>query len=248
MKSVIVIPARYASTRLPQKMLLNVTGKPLIQHTYESASRAKLPTSLTVACDHQVIYDTVKGFGGNVVMTSPNANSGTDRVAEVAAESDADIIVNVQGDEPEIAGAAIDKVVELLLDNPSAVMSTVAAPITCRERLNDPACVKVVIDANNKALYFSRSMIPHPRGGIRDEQLHQTPPLFYQHLGLYAYRRDFLLQFSRMKPTLLEQTESLEQLRALYYGYPILVGVIEEATTGIDTAEDYQQFVERYNG
>ena len=244
MKSVIIIPARYATTRLPRKLLLNETGKPLIQHTYESAQKAALPESVTVACDHAEIFNAVKRFGGSVRMTDPNAPSGTDRIAEVAAAlDDADIIVNVQGDEPEIAGTSIDLAIQMLLDHPDAVMSTLATPIRHRPQLEDPACVKVVFDAQHRALYFSRSVIPHPRGGIRDEHFTQTPPLFYQHIGLYAYRRDFLLRLTRLPQSELEKAESLEQLRVLHHGYAIMVGVVEEAAIGIDTPDDYRRFV-----
>jgi len=250
MKSVIIIPARYASTRLPQKLLLCETGKPLIQHTYESALQANAPASVTVACDHEEIFNAVQQFGGRVQMTDPNAPSGTDRIAEVAATlDDVDIIVNVQGDEPEIAGTAIDLAVQMLADNPHAVMSTLATPIRDRQQLEDTACVKVVFDASGRALYFSRSVIPHPRGGIRPDHFTQSPPpppLFYQHIGLYAYRRDFLLRLSQLPQSALEKAESLEQLRVLHHGYSIMVGVIHEAACGIDTPEDYRQFVERW--
>ena len=246
MKSVIIIPARYASTRLPKKLLLCETGKPLIQHTYESALKATLPTAVTVACDHKAIFDAVKKFGGAVQMTDPNAPSGTDRIAEVAsALDDVDIVVNVQGDEPEIAGTAIDLAIQMLTNNPDAMMSTLATPIRNRQQLEDPACVKIVFDAKGQALYFSRSVIPHPRGGIQDEHFTQSPPLFYQHIGLYAYRREFLLRLSQLPQSETEKTESLEQLRVLHHGYAIMVGVIDEPTTGIDTPEDYRKFVER---
>lgn len=248
MKSIVIIPARYASTRLPRKLLLRETGKPLVQHTYESALKATLPVSVTVACDHEEIFNAVKQFGGQVRMTDPNAPSGTDRIAEVAAAlADVDIIVNVQGDEPEIAGSSIDLAVQMLIDSPDAVMSTLATPIRNRQQLEDAACVKVVFDAAHRALYFSRSVIPHPRGGIREEHFTQSPPLFYQHIGLYAYRRDFLLRLSRLPQSDLEKTESLEQLRVLHHGYSLMVGVVEEATIGIDTPEDYRKFVEGYH-
>ena len=251
MKSVIIIPARYASTRLPQKLLLNETGKPLIQHTYESALKATLPVDVTVACDHEAIFSAVKHFGGSVQMTDPNALSGTDRIAEVAATlGDVDIIVNVQGDEPEITGTSIDLAIQILIDHPDAVMSTVATPIRNRQQLADTACVKVVFDANGRALYFSRSVIPHvrslnPFGDIRDEHFAQSPPLFYQHIGLYAYRREFLLRLRQLPQSDTEKAESLEQLRVLHHGYSIMVGVVDEATVGIDTPEDYRKFVER---
>ncbi len=178
-------------------MLLSETGKPLLQHTFEAASKAKLPHSVCIACDHPEIFDAAQRFGAAVHMTDPAARSGTDRVAEVAAPmEDVEIFVNVQGDEPEMSHDAIDQVIQLLVDHPNAVMATLCTPIRSREQLEDPACVKVVFDKNSQALYFSRSMIPHPRGGIRDEMFRAEPPLFYLHLGLYAYRRDFLLSRS----------------------------------------------------
>ncbi|MEN6558463.1 MAG: 3-deoxy-manno-octulosonate cytidylyltransferase [Thermoguttaceae bacterium] len=241
----IVIPARLASTRLPRKLLLRETGKSLIQHTYESASRAERPSGICVATDHADIFDEVRRFGGRVEMTDPNAPSGTDRVAEVARRmTDVEVIVNVQGDEPEIRGRSIDLAVELLEQNPSAVMSTLATPIRSRKQLNDPACVKVVFDASGRALYFSRSPIPCPRHWD-DSLLKSDPPTFYQHVGLYAYRRDFLLKLAAMPPSVLEQVEKLEQLRVLEAGHAILVGVVDEPTFGIDTPDDYQAFVEK---
>ena len=241
----IVIPARLESTRLPRKLLLRETGKSLIQHTYESAQAATRPESICVAADHAEIFDEVRSFGGQVEMTSPEAPSGTDRVAEVARRMmGIDIVVNVQGDEPEIAGTSIDLAIQLLEDNPTAVMSTLATPIRNARQLKDPACVKVVFDPSGRALYFSRSMIPCPRHWD-DSLLSADPPLFYQHVGLYAYRRDFLLKLASMAPSQLEQIEKLEQLRVLEAGYSILVGVVDEPTFGIDTTDDYQAFVEK---
>jgi 3-deoxy-manno-octulosonate cytidylyltransferase (CMP-KDO synthetase) len=246
--SQIIIPARLASTRLPQKLLLRETGKSLIQHTYESACKATRPMGVCVAADHAEIYDEVSAFGGKVFMTDPNAASGTDRVAEVARQMpDVDIIVNVQGDEPEISGAAIDLAIRLLEENPRAEMSTLATPIRERRQLKDSACVKVVFDEQGRALYFSRSMIPCPRHWD-DSLLHSNPPTFYQHVGLYAYRRKFLLQLAAMPISRLEQIEKLEQLRVLQAGYSILVGVVDEPTFGIDTPEDYQAFVAKQAG
>lgn len=243
-KSVIIIPARLASTRLPNKLLLSETGKPLIQHTWEAARRSRLASGVIVACDHQAIYDAVTRFGGDVRMTRPDAACGTDRIAEVAADlTNVEIIVNVQGDEPRLAGESIDEVIRLLAANPDAAMSTLATPIRRRELIEDPACVKVVFDKNGKALYFSRSVIPYPRNRAEDF-LTKTPPLYYQHLGIYAYRREFLLRFKDLSRPLLETTESLEQLRVLYEGYSIQVGVVEESSFGIDTPEDYRLFVE----
>jgi len=243
--SYIVIPARLASTRLPRKLLLRETGKSLIQHTYEAARQARRPAGICVATDHQEIFDEVRSFDGYAEMTNPEAPSGTDRVAEVARRlTDADIIVNVQGDEPELAGRSIDLAIELLENNPEAVMSTLATPIRMRSQFEDPACVKVVFDARGRALYFSRSPIPCPRQWD-DSLLTADPPHFYQHVGLYAYRREFLLQLAQMPQSAKEKIEKLEQLRVLDAGYSILVGVVDEPTLGIDTPADYRAFVEK---
>ncbi|MBC8357279.1 MAG: 3-deoxy-manno-octulosonate cytidylyltransferase [Planctomycetes bacterium] len=245
MRSYIVIPARLESTRLLRKLLLRETGKTLIQHTYEAACCATRPLGVRVAADHEEIAAVVRDFGGHVQLTDPNAPSGTDRVAEAARQlTEVDLIVNVQGDEPEIAGSAIDLAIELLESNPDAVMSTLATPIRSRAQLNDPACVKVVFDSNGRAMYFSRSPIPHARRWD-DALLTDEPPHFFQHVGLYAYRREFLLELAEMQPSPLEQVEGLEQLRVLQAGHQILVGVIDEPTIGIDTPEDYRAFVSR---
>mgnify|MGYP002528080136 FL=1 len=244
-RSYIVIPARLASTRLPRKLLLSETGKTVIQHTYESASQASRPLGVIVAADSQEIADVVQRFGGQSVLTDPAAATGTDRVAEAARSlPDADVIINVQGDEPEIAASAIDLTVRLLEENPHAVMATLATPIRSRRQLEDPSCVKVTFDSKGRALYFSRSPIPHAREGY-DPLLSMDPPRFYQHIGLYAYRRDFLFQLAEMPPSPLEQVENLEQLRVLEAGHQILVGVVAEANVGIDTRADYDTFVIR---
>ena len=242
----IVIPARLHSTRLPQKLLLRETGMTVIQHTYEAASRATKASRICVAADGEEIAAAVRAFGGNVVLTDPNHASGSDRVAEVARDwPDVDIIVNVQGDEPEISAEAIDQVVGLLEQNPAAVMSTLSTPIRTKEKLNDPSCVKVVFDGQQRALYFSRSVIPHARTW-HDELLSAEPPHFHQHIGLYAYRRDFLLKIATLPRPAIEQLESLEQLRVLHAGQTILVGSIAEPSIGIDTPADYQEFVQRH--
>lgn len=240
-----IIPARLASTRLPRKLLLRETGKSVLQHTYEAACRATKPLGLCVAAADEEIAAEVRRFGGQVQLTDPAAPSGTDRVAEVARSlPEIDIVVNVQGDEPEIAAASIDLAIGLLEDHPDAVMSTLATPIRTRHRLDDPACVKVVFDQAGRALYFSRSPIPHARQWD-DRLLTAEPPHFYQHIGLYAYRRQFLLQLAAIPPSPLEKLESLEQLRVLSAGYTILVGVVPNPTIGIDTPEDYRAFVSR---
>jgi 3-deoxy-manno-octulosonate cytidylyltransferase (CMP-KDO synthetase) len=244
-RAVIVIPARLASTRLPRKVLLAESGKPLIQHTYEAAEQAARPLGVIVAADCEEIAQVVRSFGGRVELTSPTCASGTDRVAEVVRRlTDVDIIVNVQGDEPEIAPQAIDLAIELLERDSTAVMSTLAAPIRTKERLHDPACVKVVFDQRGRAIYFSRAAIPYARDW-NDALLTADPPHFYQHIGLYAYRREFLLRLAGLPRAGIERVENLEQLRVLDAGYTILVGMIEEPTIGIDTPEDYREFVER---
>jgi 3-deoxy-manno-octulosonate cytidylyltransferase (CMP-KDO synthetase) len=246
MRSTIVIPARLASTRLPRKLLLSETGKPLIQHTYEAAAKARRPESVLVAADCEEIAAVVRLFGGQVELTSPDCASGTDRVAEIARKlSDVEIIVNVQGDEPEISVAAIDLAVELLERDPVAVMSTLATPIRTKEKLLDPACVKVVFDQHGRAIYFSRAAIPFARNWD-DSLLTAEPAHFHQHIGLYAYRREFLLKLAEMPQAAIERIENLEQLRVLDAGQTILVGVIDEPTIGIDTPEDYRAFVERW--
>jgi len=242
-RSYAIIPARLASTRLPRKLLLRETGKTLIQHTYEAAQKARRPAGICVATDSEEIFQEVLQFGGRAEMTSPECPSGTDRVAEVARRlPDVDIVVNVQGDEPEIAGSSIALAIQLLEDNPDAVMSTLATPIRSRRQFEDPACVKVVFDGRGRAMYFSRSPIPHPREWD-DTLLTAEPPHFFQHVGLYAYRRDFLLQLATMPQAAIERIEKLEQLRVLHAGHAILVGVVRETTFGIDTPEDYRAFV-----
>ena len=242
----IVIPARLHSTRLPRKLLLRETGKTILQHTYEAASRASSIDRICVAADGEEIAAACLEFSGNWVLTDPNHASGSDRVAEVARGwSDIDIIVNVQGDEPEISAAAIEQVVELLVQYPAAVMSTLSTPIRTKEKLHDPACVKVVFDGEQRALYFSRSVIPHARTWS-DDLLTAEPAHFHQHIGLYAYRRDFLLQIANLPRPAIEQLESLEQLRVLHAGRTILVGSIDEPSIGIDTPADYEQFVARH--
>jgi 3-deoxy-manno-octulosonate cytidylyltransferase (CMP-KDO synthetase) len=241
MKTAIVIPARYASSRLPAKPLLRETGKYLIQHVYERACESSAAIAV-VATDDLRIYDAVKSFGGNVMMTRADHPSGTDRVAEVAAQLDADIIVNLQGDEPLIEPATLDMVAQLLVNDHEAMMATLATPITSLEQWRDPNCVKVVCDKQGRALYFSRSPIPFVRDGEPDFLTGR----FLQHLGLYSYRRDFLLRLATLPPEPIELTEKLEQLRVLALGYAIQIGIVQHAHRGVDTPADYQRFVEMY--
>jgi len=242
--SAVVIPARYASTRLPGKPLLRDTGRFLIQHVYEQAARARRPSQVIVASDDKRILEAVRGFGGRAVLTRADHPSGTDRVAEVAAGLDVDVVVNVQGDEPELAPDAIDRVVELLEQHPDTDMATLAAPMTSAAQWQDPANVKVVMDEAGRALYFSRSPIPFVRDG---DPVFGTPESrFYLHVGMYAYRRAFLLEAAGWPPSALERTEKLEQLRVLERGRTIRVALVDHATPGIDTPADYAAFVDRW--
>lgn len=239
------IPARLASTRLPRKLLLAETGKPLIQHTWESANRSPSLAGIVVATDSQEIADAVAAFGGQCELTGEHP-SGTDRIAEVVRRSfpSVQIVVNIQGDEPEIDPRSIDRVVRLLLEHPEAQMSTLASPIHRSEVRDSPSCVKVVRAADGRALYFSRRTIPFCRDQDPDQLLATDTP-WLLHLGLYAYRREFLLSLTKLPVSRLERLEKLEQLRALEAGATIQVGVIEHPAVGIDTPEDYAQFVAR---
>jgi 3-deoxy-manno-octulosonate cytidylyltransferase (CMP-KDO synthetase) len=243
MRIVIVIPARYASSRLPAKPLLRETGKYLIQHVYERACASRAD-DVIVATDDERIARAVDSFGGRFRMTRDDHPSGTDRVAEVAAGLDAEIIVNLQGDEPLIEPATLDLLSDLLRHDAQADMATLAVPIATLEQWRDPNCVKLVRDHQGRALYFSRSPIPYVRDGAPDFRM--QPPMFLQHLGLYAYRRAFLLELAQQPPEPLEQFEKLEQLRVLALGKAIQVGVIAHAGQGVDTPEDYARFVQEY--
>jgi 3-deoxy-manno-octulosonate cytidylyltransferase (CMP-KDO synthetase) len=252
MEIVAVVPARFASTRLPGKPLLCETGRPLIQHVVEAARGAKRLDRVIVATDDPRIAAAVTGFGGEVAMTRADHPTGTDRVAEVAARLPAArIIVNLQGDEPEISGAALDLVVAVLEADPEAPMATLATPIRAEAVYRDPSCVKVVTarvrthtpTQYRRALYFSRSPIPCYRDG---DLPRDGAAMALLHLGLYAYRRDFLLGMATLPPAPLEAAEKLEQLRVLEAGYPIALGLVDEPSIGIDTPDDYRRFVARW--
>ena len=240
-----IIPARLQSTRLPRKLLLNETGRPLIQYTWEAALRAKSLSEVIIAADDTEIVDAVNSFGGRCEMTGEHP-SGTDRIAEVVHRCcpQTDLIVNVQGDEPEIDPASIDLLVELMVANPSASMATLCTPITSRDQLDDPSCVKVVCSSAGQALYFSRCPIPFCRDRNPDELLATDSP-WRLHLGIYAYRREFLLRLTTLPPSKLERLEKLEQLRVLEAGETIVVGEVAHRSVGIDTPEDYARFVAR---
>jgi len=238
MKVAVVIPARYASTRLPGKSLLKIGRKFLIQMVYEHAIQARCASAVIVATDDRRILEAVNSFGGEARMTRADYPSGTDRVAEVVRKHlpDVDAVVNVQGDEPDLEPDQIDAVAALLEEDPEAAMTTLACVMTGRDRMEDPNQVKVVCDVKGRALYFSRAPIPF----VRDEAARDWT--FLGHVGIYGYRREFLLEFTKLAQTPLEKKERLEQLRALEHGYIIRVGLTARTPFGIDTPEDLERF------
>jgi 3-deoxy-manno-octulosonate cytidylyltransferase (CMP-KDO synthetase) len=247
MAVVAIIPARYGSTRLPGKPLAKIGGKPMIQHVYESTSKAKGLDRVLVATDDRRVEEAVRHFGGDVVMTSKDHASGTDRLAEVARTIKAEWFVNVQGDLPFIQSETITRAVRPMRRDRTLPMGTVRTPIRDEAEWRNPNVVKVVTDAKGFALYFSRAAIPFPRNHLSPARAQRLGPedggkiWGYRHLGLYVYRRDFLLKFARLKPTLLEQTESLEQLRALAYGHRIFVADVDDDSVEIDTPADLEK-------
>jgi 3-deoxy-manno-octulosonate cytidylyltransferase (CMP-KDO synthetase) len=234
----VIIPARFGSTRFAAKILASDTGKPLVQHVVEQARKCSLVGEVIVATDDQRIVNALTPFKTRAVMTSPAHPSGTDRIAEVARGLNDEIIVNVQGDEPEIEPDTIDSLIERLQKTKDD-LATAATPFPADQDASNPNIVKVVISPDGYALYFSRAVIPHYRD--RDH-----PAAYHLHLGIYAYRRPFLLEFASWKPTPLEQAEKLEQLRALENGKRIYVHQVGRAVHGIDTPQQYEQFVKRY--
>ena len=233
MKFACVIPARYASTRLPGKPLADIAGKPMVQRVYEQVAKAKKPALIIVATDDQRVFDKVESFGGMALMTLPNHPTGTDRLAEVARHhQDVDVIINVQGDEPLIDADVIDQLADLFLEDADLQMATVASPLL-EDEYDEPSAVKVICNKQGDAMYFSRSLIPYPRHAFIN------PPM--KHVGIYAYRRQFLLDYAKMDPTPAEETESLEQLRALENGYAIRVIKTDKRFVGVDTPEDLER-------
>jgi 3-deoxy-manno-octulosonate cytidylyltransferase (CMP-KDO synthetase) len=229
---VAIIPARFQSTRFPGKALADIGGRPMIEHVYRRAAEADLVDAVVVATDDRRIFDAVEAFGGVARMTEGAHRTGTDRVAEVAGELASDIIVNVQGDEPLIDPAMISAVVTPLRDDPTVEMTTARRALTDPEDLLNPHVVKVVSDARGDALYFSRSAIPNGAG---------TSGTAFVHVGLYGFRREFLLRFAALPQTPLELAESLEQLRALEHGYRIRTVVTEHHSVGVDTPDDLER-------
>jgi len=238
-----VIPARYASQRLPAKPLIDLLGKPMVQRVYEQASRARLVNEVVVATDDSRIELVVKKFGGNVMLTSPEIRSGSDRVAAVAKEMKADIFVNIQGDEPLIVPEMIDEAVQVLLDDPDAPVGTLVRKIESTDELLNPGIVKVALAENRYVLYFSRSVIPFLRDAPNQKEWlrHAT---FYKHIGLYVFRAAFLKTYSGLLESRLEQAEKLEQLRILENGYKIKAGVTRFDSIPVDTMEDAERVIQ----
>lgn len=227
-----VIPARWASSRLPGKPLADLCGKPVIQHTYEQCRKTRSLSRIIVATDDKRIFDAVQGFGGEGAMTSSEHPNGTSRVAEVVADIDCDYVINIQGDEPMIDPRVIDQLCDVLVKSPCP-MATLSCPFESDDEANDPNNVKVVTGLDGRALYFSRSRIPFARSGS---------PVVYKHIGIYGYRKDFLPVYLNLSETPLSEAESLEQLRVLEHGYDIAVAVSEypDNGVGINTPHDLE--------
>ncbi len=231
--AVCVIPARLGSTRLPRKLLRTIAGKPILQWVYEHAKQARLVSRVIVACDDESLISCVRNFGGEALMTRPDHQSGTERIAEVAAGLSCEAIVNLQADEPLMPGEVVDQVVRALREDPACQMSTACVKKDDPNEFRNPNVVKLTKDVTGRALYFSRSPIPHDRDGKRSD--------FLKHLGIYGYRRDFLLKFSSLAGSDLENRERLEQLKALENGICIKVVETTHDSVGIDTAEDLER-------
>ncbi len=237
-----VVPARYASQRFPGKVLAKDTGKYLIQHVYEQVTLAKKIDEVVIAVDEQRVLEACESFGARAVMTRKDHKSGTDRIAEVAGGIDAQVVVNIQGDEPQIDPGDIDRLVGLFEEKPDTKMATLIAPFEDEADISNPNIVKCVTDFSGRAIYFSRSVIPYDRNTGGAGPIGQ----YRRHLGIYGYERDFLLGYSKMRAGVLEEMEKLEQLRALENGYSIETALVSRAWDGIDTREQYDTFVARY--
>ncbi len=239
MKSIGILPARWASTRLPGKVLVKIAGRPMLEHVWRRVKQAKSLSDVLIACDESHVLEAAKAFGAHAVLTRKDHVSGSDRVAEAARLIDADIIVNIQADEPLIQPELIDALVAALEADDACVLATPIKRVATMEEFRNPNVVKVVVDKNAYALYFSRAPIPYKRDGearVAD---------YFKHLGIYAYRRDFLFEYCRWPKLFLEQEESLEQLRVLEAGYKVKTVETTMETIGVDTAEDVAQ-VEAY--
>jgi 3-deoxy-manno-octulosonate cytidylyltransferase (CMP-KDO synthetase) len=242
MKVVGIIPSRYGSTRLHAKPLVDLEGKTMVQRVYEQAKRAKLLNDVIIATDHATIATAAEKFGGKVAMTSPELQSGSDRIAAVAKNLlDTAIIVNIQGDEPLIEPEMIDQAIAPMLQSASMIVNTVIKKIASAKELHNPAVVKAILNEHGEAIYFSRSPIPYLRG-VAPELWH-TQHTFYKHFGIYVYRRDFLLKFTTWSEGPLERAEKLEQLRIIEHGFKINATITEYDSIPIDTAEDVEKVI-----
>lgn len=235
-KAIVVIPARYGSTRLPAKALAEIEGKPLVQHVYDRARLSKLASDCLIATDDERIKEACERFGSKVMMTLATHNSGTDRMAEVATRTEAQVYINVQGDEPLVDPGAVDLLIKMMFDEPSIKMGTLKRPIEAYENFVNPNNARVVCDESDFALYFSRAPIPY----LTREQFEasENSRIAYKHIGIYSFRRDFLLEFSQMSPSSLEKTERLEQLRALEAGVRIKVLTTDYESISVETQDD----------
>ncbi|MFQ5559701.1 MAG: 3-deoxy-manno-octulosonate cytidylyltransferase [Nitrospinota bacterium] len=242
-KVVGVIPARYASTRFPGKLLEKIGTKTILQRVWEQCKKSSSLSHVVVATDSEIIEREVRSFNGEVVMTSPTHQSGTDRVSEAAEKIDAEIIVNIQGDEPLIQPNVINQAVSPFFTDESLMIGTVASQIRNKEELDNTNIVKVLIDRHGFAIYFSRLAIPFFRN---DSQASELSVIRYKHIGLYVYRKEFLLSFSKMLPSALEKAEKLEQLRAIENGYRIRVEKVNYDAFGVDTPEDLKKIKARF--
>ncbi len=230
MRTIAVIPARYHSTRFEAKVLAIIDGKPMIQHVYERTRQSQRVDDVIIACDHPDVQQAAEAFGARAVMTDPNHASGSDRIAEAVKNISCDVVVNVQGDEPLIQPQVIDALVDAMSGKDNHVMATVVTAIRDDAEIDDPNVVKAVINAKGEALYFSRSRIPYQRNAVGQ--------IYYKHLGIYAYTREFLLTYTQMPKSKLELTESLEQLRVLDAGYRIKTIETDQSSIGVDCPED----------
>jgi 3-deoxy-manno-octulosonate cytidylyltransferase (CMP-KDO synthetase) len=245
MDVIAVIPARYSSSRFKGKVLAEVLGKPMIQHVWERAKQALVLDDVIIACDEEIVLDACRKFKAKVVMTSKDHACGTDRIGEVVNPLDVKIIINIQGDEPLIHPSMIDSVARALLDDGNVTMATVMKKIEQDRELHDPNVVKVVVDKDNFALYFSRAPIPH-----RAQNSQIQSPVYYKHIGLYGYTKDFLFTYKNLPVSTLEKIERLEQLRVLEEGFRIKVIETKFDTVGVDTPADLEKvklYLEKQN-
>ncbi|MDD5487609.1 MAG: 3-deoxy-manno-octulosonate cytidylyltransferase [Candidatus Omnitrophica bacterium] len=242
MKVVAVVPARWHSSRLKGKVLADIDGKPMLQHVWERAKNAELVDEVIVAVDREKVFKAVESFGGRAMYTSPDHASGTDRIAEIAGSVDADVYINIQADEPLVHPSMIDELARVFEYEPNVQMATLIKRITREEEVKDPNVVKCVVDRKGYALYFSRSPIPYVRRDIVRPEEERAPEtvngMYFKHIGMYSYTREFLLAFTNLPKSMLEQDEKLEQLRVLEHGYKIKTVETRYDTIGVDTEED----------